>query len=238
MRHLYLSSAILATLTVCENARSAHDMWKGPYAGLSVGYESGNAKIFSTESGVGYSSSQKTNIAFKGPGAELVMGWGKPFNKYYLGLEASASIYNSEGNTKNSFLDGFAGSANVLSSRVSRNDSFGLVVRGGYKIHETVLLYLKAGAASTKFNLKTVNRNNTDPKEDFTKKSRRRVMGIVGGLGAEVKLTDHLLGRIEASHIQYSRINLSGSISNNSKVRFKPQSNEIKVGIVMPIRWK
>jgi opacity protein-like surface antigen len=238
MKYLYLGSAVLAALTMGESAHSNQDVWNGPYAGLVLGYESGSAKIKSSESGVGFASSQSNTLAFKGPGAELVAGWGKVFNKYYLGLEGSATIYNSKGNMKNSSVDGYNSSTNTLHTRVSRNDSFGLVARGGYKVHEGMLVYVKAGAASTKFNLRTTNTNGGDPIENFSKNAHKRVTGVIGGLGTEVKLTDHLIGRIEASHIQYNKINLSGNASNNSKVRFKPQSNEIKAGIIIPIGWK
>lgn len=238
MKNLYLGSAILATLASGHDARCESDPWSGPYTGLVLGYESGSAKISTSGSGVGFLSPQSNTIAFKGPGIEFVGGWGKTFNKYYLGLEGSASIYSSKGSSNNSFVDGLANATNSLKTRVNKNNSFGLVLRGGYKINEKMLVYLKAGAASTKFNFRTTNTNAADPVANFSRKSRKRVTGVVSGIGTEFNLTDRLIGRIEATHIQYNKFSLSGNDTNITRVKSKPQSNEIKAGVILPIRWK
>ncbi|MBL0942218.1 MAG: porin family protein [Alphaproteobacteria bacterium] len=238
MKYLYACSAILATLTFGQEARCETDPWNGPYTGLTLGYESGSAKIATSGAGVGFLSSQSNTIAFKGPGVDLVAGWAKTFNKYYLGLEASASIYSSQGSSNNSFVDGLANITNNLKTKITKNNSFGLVMRGGYKINEKMLLYVKAGAVSTKFNFKTTNSNTGDLNANFSRKSRKRVTGVVGGLGTEFTLTERLIGRLEATHIEYNKFSLSGNDAKITRVRAKPQSNEIKAGIILPIKWK
>lgn len=204
--------------------------WDRAYIGLLLGYNSGSAKLSSLERRT-FPNGQSSNIAFKGSGVEFTIGWGKPFDKYYLGLEASSALYNSKGKASHTIVDGISNSSNTLITKARRNNTFGLAIRGGYIINQKVLLYGKLGVASTKFNLSTVNINSHDPNLNFAINPHKRLLGPLLAVGTEVQLNEHSLGRIEAAYIQYNRKNFLDT-PDNSKVRFNPSSNEIKVGIV------
>jgi opacity protein-like surface antigen len=230
---IYLTSALLSSTSV--NAQ--YKAWNGPYLGLIAGYESGTANFHNLEGGDVFLKQQSIDGGFKGLGTGIVAGWNKTFGRYYLGLEASMSLHNSKGETIAPLIDGFTGIVTSAKTRVQRRNTFELAVRGGYKIHEKVLIYAKLGGAMSKFNLRTSHINPMDPNMNYKNTFNKHLPGINIGLGSEVQFNPYCIGRLEVSHLQYLRKNFGNASSHQFKTRFEPQSLELKAGIIIPLKW-
>lgn len=212
------------------------DAWDGPYVGLMFVYDFGTSKLTAPGNGLNV---YPRSVGFQGPGAELLAGWGKTFNKYYLGLEVSASLFDSDGKNSVNALTGRPGERNVLKAKVAKKDSFGFAARIGYKVHEKALVYVKGGVASSKFDVNLASNFSLSPGSNNSRTIHKRFSGIAGGLGTEIKMTDRILGRFEASHTQYGRQNIGANLPDGAhNTHFKPKSSEIKLGIVIPLGRK
>ncbi|MBL0941786.1 MAG: outer membrane beta-barrel protein [Alphaproteobacteria bacterium] len=209
---------------------SRKSAWDNAYIGLILGNTSGSTKHSSLERGNTFLNSQSSNLAFNGPEVEFAAGWGKTFDKYYLGLEAFYTLSNSKGKASQTVVDGITNSSNTLISTVRKKNTFGSAIRGGYTINRNGLVYGKLGVISTQFNIGITNRHTQDSSLNFAINSHPRLLGTLLAVGTEVQLTQRLLGRIEASHNQYNKKNFTDT-PDNTKSRFNPYSNEIKVGL-------
>lgn len=214
--------------------------WDGGYAGLTGGYESGNAKIFPAEhqkipSKWSTSNSLVGDFTFKGAKGEVLLGYGKTIGKYYLGGEASTTVYRSQGKAKHTSWDGFSGAHTMLSLRVLRNESFSISFGGGYKINDETLLYIKPGISSTKFNFTLVNRNDRDSEGTFIAGSSKRFNGLTLELGVEMRIHERFLLRVGGSHTFYRRKFFTAEETQCSKIRFIPQATQVKTGIIIPL---
>jgi opacity protein-like surface antigen len=234
MRNIGLIGTILSVLS-SESGIAQHKNWNGPYIGLGVGYNFGGGQLSFSEGAPAVSNEQSGNIGFKGPSTEVIAGWGRTFDRYYLGIEASASLYNSQGKITNSGVDGFTGAITTLKTKISKQDAVGLVVRCGYEIFEKVLIYTKIGGISSKFKVRSAHTNTLDSTVNLSRNFNKRLTGFIMGLGTELKFSNRFIARFEASHTQYARKDLINDPINNLKIHFKPQSLEIKAGIIIPL---
>lgn len=209
--------------------------YDGPYVGIMLGHEYGDAKFFSRSSQES-PNEQSNNFLFKGFKEEFVAGWGKLFEKCYLGIEAFGSLSQAQGNAFFSHDTIMIDGKNTFRSTIDKKHSYGLTLQAGYQFYDKTLLYLKAGKIDTKFNLKIANANSGDPNENFSRTFHKNIAGFLLGTGAEIKVSEGFLARLEFCHINYDRKTLppnnSGSFVN---AYFRPQSNEFKLGMIVPI---
>lgn len=204
-----------------------------------AGYESGAAKT--TYSGI---ETHSNHLAFEGKGGELIFGYGKTFNKYYLGLETSFSFFDAEGKASSKTTTPLVGETLTFKSRIAKKDSAGLFIRIGYHPYENSLLYGKVGLVSSKFHFSVSNTYSEGSPYDYTFEFNRRIKGISTGVGTEIKLFNGIFGRLEASHIQYDAKRFGFNFLGTNtlccqevmcETSLKLQSNEIKLGIISPL---
>lgn len=204
-----------------------------------AGYESGAAKT--TYSGIETHSNQ---LAFEGNGGEIVFGYGKTFNKYYLGLETSLSFFDADGTASSKMTTTLVGETLTFKSSIAKKDSAGIFVRFGYHPYENSLVYGKVGLVSSKFHFSVINAYSEGSPYDYAFEFKKRIKGISMGVGTEIKLFNGIFGRLEASHIQYDPkkfgFNFLGAPSLGCPhvmygTILKLQSNEIKLGIISPL---
>lgn len=204
-----------------------------------AGYESGAAKT--TSSGIEIHSNQ---LAFEGKGGELVFGYGKTFDKYYVGLETSFSFFDADGSAASKMTTTVRDETLTFKTKISKKDSAGLFVRVGYHPYADSLVYGKVGLVSSKFHFGVSNAYSEASPYDYDFEFKKRIKGISIGVGTEIKLFNGIFGRLEASHIQYDPkkfgFNFLGAPAwSCPKVMYgttlKLHSNEIKLGIISPL---
>jgi len=236
----FCSFSFITLFLTPQPLEPSNPSWGGSYAGVMAGYEVGAAKIIASGE-----PTYSNNLGFEGKGAEFVFGYGKSFNKYYLGLETSFAAFNTHGKSTIQSDTPCRGELVLFSTKITKKDSVGFFVRTGYHPTDESLLYAKFGIVSSQFNFNLKNEYSCHHSPyDYSFNYKKRLKGFSTGLGAEIKLTQVFLGRIEVSHIKYGEklfgFNLLGIEEYNVpddfwRTKLKLQSNEIKFGIIAPL---
>lgn len=226
----------MLVVSLSVKSASAH-LWDAYYAGIMVGYDFGNFKLVSgSDSLKGYVNSQSNKINFNGPSSEFIFGYGKMFDDRYIGIDSNISLSKAKGKSSVVHDEAFVGSFSKFETKINKKSSYQVTFRVGYKIQENLLPYIKIGAVSTRFNLKCQNTNTALPEESFSIYTNKSLNGYVGALGVETKFSELIFGRFEFTYIRYNKKNIIGtSIGNFINSSFRPQSNEIKLGVFVPL---
>lgn len=237
----YIKILLFVLLAAAILAADCFASWDGAYVGLTAGYESGNAKISNADTTIAHAKwANNTNallgdFCFKGGKLEAFVGYGKTINNHYVGFEVGSLIYQSQGKVKHYSYDGFYGSETKLAMKVLKNEAFTASFKVGYKLNEETLFYIKPGVSSTKFSLNILNTNNHDPDVHFNSVNIKRFNGLSLELGVEMRINDRFLLRMGGSHTFYRRKFFTSEETQCGRIRFSPQSTQVKTGIVMPL---
>ncbi|MDR3492103.1 MAG: outer membrane beta-barrel protein [Gammaproteobacteria bacterium] len=177
----------------------------GFYAGLSAGYEgyqiNRNPWIMEDQFG-------KFNTHANGWNGRLFGGYGRYFDRYYLGGELFLGTSGANGkdtiNTTNLQYDG----------KFSVGTSIGASLLPGYKFDNGPLTYLRLGYISTDLKVNDASRSNSSSTSNWTS-------GFNTGIGIEIPLYKKIDARLEYDYINYSSFN-----NNNANVGSKSSPSD------------
>lgn len=163
--------------------------WRGFYVGGQLAHGSSG---FHNNGERGGSGTDQGEYADAGAGAGLFAGYGRTFNRWYLGIEAEAdrattNVYHRKDKSDSRTLD------------IGRDDSYGLSLRGGYKLAGGDLLYLRLGRVRTDFD--TYYTLNSEVQNAVDKTTA--LDGTRYGIGTDIPAGKHLFVRMDYSHTDY-----------------------------------
>lgn len=200
------ASALLAgaALTVVATAPAmARSPFDGAYVGAFAGYSDGDV-----DTTVGSIADDTGIDGFTFGG---YTGYGKTFDKLYIGGEAEIGYTD---------LDG-SGTVGSLSASYETDWSYGLSARAGYLVTPTVLAYGRVGYQWTEFE-GTATSAATAVNFDRTFDGWR-----LGG-GVEVAITDNLLSRVEYTYTDYDTYDLTAGASVGG---LEPSDHAVRIGL-------
>ncbi|MFY8093919.1 MAG: outer membrane protein [Niveispirillum sp.] len=191
-----IASALLggvALVAVGAAPSLAQSPFDGAYVGVFTGYSDTNASATSGTANANIDADAWLYGAYA--------GYGKTFDKLYLGAEAelgSASLSSNSGT-----VAGFA-------TKLDANESWGLSARAGYLVADDVLLYGRAGWQRTNYDVTVGTGANRIKVGD-------NLDGYRLGGGLEYALTDNVLVRTEYNYVNYDDTNF--------------RENQVRVGV-------
>ncbi|MGN6670762.1 MAG: outer membrane protein [Candidatus Nucleicultricaceae bacterium] len=198
---------------------SATETFGGFSAGLGGGYSLANPAMERTLIATGVKDSNTPSVhGFLGG---LTLGYGHHFqNSFFLGGEVSALFGSGNGKTET-----FVNLGQPISSRLNQKHRFGAALQVGYVVNNTVLPYVKIGAAFSQWD------SNTDALPLLGAASFSKYKpGLDLGVGVQLLLTKNLSLGFEYSHAEYQEVNYT--VNNNIgaqriNVSIKPRDNLI-----------
>lgn len=162
--------------------------WRGFFLGGQLAH--GSTAIHG--SGLRDQNLDQGEYANEGNGAGLFGGYGLSFDRWYVGIEAEA-----DGASTDLYHRKDKGESRTLN--VERGDSYGVSLRGGYRVAGGELLYLRLGRARTDFDTYyTVNeapQNAAD--QTYTQDGTRY------GVGTDIPAGKNVFIRMDYSHTDY-----------------------------------
>jgi opacity protein-like surface antigen len=229
-----MTSALTAAAVLPASAASEYT---GFYVGLNAGYGIGTG----TSNGSfqpavpGPVGTSQTDIGTKGLRGGLHFGYDHMMTKVFLlGLEASGDFSNTEGKANT-----FNGVNGTIETKAQRRDAFGLALRVGALLNNSMLTYLKVGAETAKWKL-----SSSTGDANFavvgggipTATATKRLTGFVLGLGFETMLTKHISFGGEWTHTWYGKTKTVGPLRqtaalNNWTFDYKPRVNDFRLRI-------
>ena len=219
------------------------DYFSGFYAGLGVGanYVTGNVKndIVDTEvlydnnmnqiggSMVGYSFNENLNaFGFVG---DIFGGYGKTFNRFYIGGELfGRGIVNKASESKSqTVIPGLSGK-----TEIDRNQyySFGSDIRAGFLVTPRIMIYALAGVDVSQFNYQVKHEGTSafygmapnpslasDPLAASNEQDFNKIQpGFMPGIGIEAMLTNKLSLRAQYTYTIYGSTSEKYNFINNA----------------------
>lgn len=198
---------------MCSAADAAP--FNGPYVGADVGYEHYHSSDDFTGSGVlsGYSSNN--SLSLSGAVGGIYAGYGKTFDKLYLGVEAQAGLSNSD--KTNKYSD--------FSSELKQTYNYGLSVRPGYVPIDNLLLYTRLGWEASHF--------EQSYSGAITGGTNVTPSAIDTGLGAEYAINANLTARLDWTYAHYQKVNITDTFNgvNVGSAELSPSSNTFSIGL-------
>jgi hypothetical protein len=190
----------------------------GFYAGALLGYDSLNLRTKGTRD----QGTDKGQLSDSDASAGLFAGYGLNWGRWYAGLEA-----DYEDSRVDTDYSEERSSGRTVS--VDKNDSYGLALRGGYALAGGPLLYARAGAVRTSFDVNDAVNARADAADDGdTTETGTRV-----GLGADIPASRHVFVRLEYSFTQYDdfQTDIVDSQDQAQTQRFRPREDLFRVGL-------
>lgn len=191
-----IASALLGGVTLVAVGAApslAQSPFDGAYVGVFTGYSDTNASAASGTTNAKIDADAWLYGAYA--------GYGKTFDKLYLGAEAelgSASLSNNSGTV--------AG----LATKLDANESWGLSARAGYLATNDLLVYGRAGWQRTNYDVTVGTGANRIKVGD-------NLDGYRLGGGLEYAVTDNVLVRTEYNYVNYDDTNF--------------RENQVRVGV-------
>jgi outer membrane immunogenic protein len=228
-----MTSALTAAAILPASAASEYT---GFYVGLNGGYGIGTGTANgSFQAAVpGVANGFQSDVGTKGFRGGLHFGYDHMMTKVFLlGLEASGDFSNLEG--KSSSLGALTNA--TVDTKAQRRDAFGLALRIGGLLNNSMLTYLKIGAETAKWKLTTTSNEVNFNVAGATKSStaNKRLTGFVVGLGFETMLTKHISFGGEWTHTWYGKtkqtVIQTAANTNQYKIDYKPRVNDFRLRI-------
>lgn len=175
-----------------------------------------------------------SSIAGRGMRGGIQGGYGRQFQKFYLGMEAEFIFQSVQAQHRNVNFPIFSGILSIHDLSVKTKETLGFALKGGYVFDSYNLLFLKGGLVSSRFELSSVyphllgSTSVTNP----TFKIRKHQFGFQLGGGFERAINKNLIAGAEVVYSDYKKIDYvhprmsHGSISPSSiafniKLNFK-----------------
>lgn len=197
---LFAASALAAVTTAPALAQTAFD---GPYVGAYTGYAFGSNEA---ETGT-----TKTDLDADGWTYGAYVGYGKTFDRLYLGAEAEFGGTDIEGD----------GTSGTFVGALDTKESFGLSARAGYLFADNILGYARLGWQQTDVRAVALSGATASSFKD-------ELDGIRYGVGSEIALTPNILARVEYNYTDYEKAKFN---LGTQRVGIQPDSSEVRVGI-------
>lgn len=187
--------------------------WRGFFLGGQLAH--GSTAVHG--SGLRDQSLDQGEYANEGNGAGLFGGYGLSFDRWYVGIEAEADDASTD-----LFHRKAKGESRTLS--VERGDSYGVSLRGGYRVAGGELLYLRLGRARTDFDTYyTVNeapQNAAD--QTYTQDGTRY------GVGADIPAAKNVFIRLDYSHTDYDDFT---TVLGTTSEKMSPADSYFRLGL-------
>jgi opacity protein-like surface antigen len=219
----------------------------GFFGGLKGGYAwiNGQLKHDGQATAQGpVTSSQRTDMVSDGGEIGVFLG----YDHYYsheglVGFEAGAQWRNVSGETI-TFINAPAVNAAVNTKlRLQSDWSFDFAIRLGHKVYEKSLWYVKAGVQISRFSMSAQNtQTNTltglsNTSAPTANKNRNR-SGVLGGLGVEIPVNNHISVGAEYNFTWYQNLTVSKLSSDGNgdfiNARLRPYENSL----VARVLWR
>jgi outer membrane immunogenic protein len=191
------------------------------YVGLQGGYDAYGINVTDN---IGGDTSKVTANPLGWVGG-IFAGYGKYFNRFYLGAEA---FYNdSSADYKNTINDTDDGIFSETTYKVDSN--YGIAIIPGYKFTDATLCY--ARLAYNVSHIKVSSFLTGTAANDYNGNASKTLGGFMYGVGVETlipQLSDHVSVRAEYTYTDFSSF-------STSSVKFSQSDNQFLVGIVYHI---
>lgn len=195
----------------------------GLYAGAQIGHGALNSHLTGTHTDGGsnpgsfdFTGDFGDNNGFTGG---IFAGLGHDWNRWHLGLEAELEASNADWKQERD--------PNGRSFGVEKSSTYGLALRGGYRLDGGTLLYVRGGRVRTRFTTewtKGGNRDNDIDRDDS-------VSGTRIGIGADIPVTHSLFLRLDYSHTDYEDYGFTTSHASADSMNFDTSEALFRLGL-------
>lgn len=224
---------IVACVWISINSASlAASEFDGFYVGGQVGYASSvckNRQFFTLL----FEEEFKNTFGVKGCDIGGQLGWGTTWcDSIYTGIEGTALYVNARGrNDLNvTTTPPFPPGLKIIHAQHAKiSDSYQVAFRLGLPICNVIMPYVKVGYANTLWNIQDRFLDFDTPSTQLSRlvTKKKRLSGVVGGVGADILLCDHLVFGLEFDYSSYSkqtlRISSDTSQSDISTMEITPR---------------
>ena len=197
----------------------------GPYAGVKLGFGTLTSEVNGLHSeGGGAESgpfSYQSDFAGQKFTSGLFLGYGKSFDRVYVGAEFEAEVNATEWFRKRKT----SGGGRNFSAEAK--EAYAASARLGYQCRNGSLAYLKAGVVTAKVITRYAKGSNRD--NDIY--SDRDVDGIRFGGGIETSLTPAAFVRLEYTHTEYEDYDLVTAHTNSDQLNFEHRQDMVSLGL-------
>ena len=201
-----------------ETLNLAEVQWPGFYGGAQLGHDTLNLRTLGGRD----QGTDESEFSSSAASAGLFAGYGFTWDRWYAGLEgeyeqSGASIFHSKSKPSSRTFE------------VDKNDSYGIALRGGYRLATGPLLYGRLGAVRTDFDTYATvnNRKAFAANEDNTQTGTRF------GLGSDIPVSEHLFVRLDYSYTDYDDFDVSviDSQDQQQTERISPREDLFRIGL-------
>lgn len=199
------------------------DVGTGAYMGAQIVFASGRNKVTST-TGTNNSFSYNRNLdGFSGGG---FVGYGKAFDRFYVGGEAFFHMAYQGGRTN---VQSTAGGA-TFSYRDQTWYDYGLAFRIGAYVAPEALITFRIGAMGTTLQHKLSG--NVNGLYGVPQRYTQNMAGILYGFGIESAFNNHMSLRLDINHIDFQhftkKLTIGGMVQN---ARMAAKMEQVLLGI-------
>jgi len=203
------------------------------YTGFMSGYDFSKARLQTKE--ILHDNEPFTrndSLSLQGATSEIILGTNKFFDSFLLGTETSLAADYGTAYQVTASPGQMINQSFVTVSKIRKKNSLKLAMRGGYLFSDDHIFYVAFGAIKSRYTLELISHNGEHTYAKITSSLWAPLIAI----GTEIKLTNSLSGRLEFSHIRYceKKIGFMNG-AGPGKLRFKPQSNKITLGVIIKI---
>lgn len=183
-----------------------------------------------------FNGHEESDIGGAGVGGELFGGYGVTFqNRYYLGLELFGDISSLDARDHRSFENQDGDITRDEGNKIEMNYSWGVAARGGVKLNDNTLAYVRLGYVRTRFKFsgELADEIRVINNEVGTGTLKRSLNGFQAGAGLETAITNNIsLGmeyraNIYGNESKTSPITFNGAQIGTAKVTFKPLVQQV-----------
>ncbi len=218
-------SASFSVMAVSTNHAGDSSLFSGTYVGASAGVLQNRSSIQRSSAGTGLeinnkitpdSSSYSDNFV-----ANLFLGYGETWKRFYLAGELSTDISKHEQVTnRNSYVDNHEGDYTSNKASIKMNTfGFNADILPGFLLSPHALLYGRIGLAVNQIKLNTTSSSTSPtltPSLSSTKKATKA--GLRLGFGLERWISSHIFLRLDYIYTFFGRMNIEKSATIGSGV--------------------
>ena len=198
----------------------------GAYAGVQIGYGTLATEVegFHTDGGGSETGpfEYSSDFADQGLNSGLFVGYGKMFDRVYVGVELEAEVNDMEWFRERQTSGG------GRNFSVEVKEGYGASARLGYQFRKGTLAYVRAGIISSKVitrYAKGGNRDNDVYRDDY-------LDGTRFGLGFETPITSSVAARLEYTHTDYDDYDMVTAHTNSDQLNFEHSLDLVRLGIL------
>jgi len=225
------AAVITTPVTPAPVPQAVANNFTGFYAGVGVLHANMNAEESIAEIYAGTNYTLNNNAGFDQIGEKLFAGYGKSFDRYYLGLEAIFQYLPDNGG--NAIKDGKPYGTDGFSAR----NTWALTLRGGYVCNDNWMPYLLLGTSYTDFKYTSEDLVATSALGSTAMHNlSKRMWGFTPGIGVQYMLNKNFGFDMRYAYTYYgsTTANVTSTLSgvSNFTVKFKPTMSVFGLSIL------